>query len=73
LIPAAIVGAALARLRAGRMAAAMLVVAAAHLLISAGGLSADRLGAMFSMVMAGPWLLSAGLFLVAARRERAAG
>jgi uncharacterized membrane protein YjdF len=72
LVPLAIAGAAVARLRAGRMAAAMLAVGAAQVAIAASGFAVDRLGATFSMVMAGPWLLSAGLFLLAARREKAA-
>ena len=72
LVPLAIAGAAAARLKAGRMAAAMLAVGVAQVLIAAVGFPVDRLGATFSMVMAGPWLLSAGLFLLSARREKAA-
>jgi hypothetical protein len=73
LIPVAIAGAVFARLRAGRMATAMLAVAAAQVLIAAGGFSADQRGAVLSMVMASSWLLSAGFFLLAAQRGRSAG
>lgn len=72
LVPLAAAGAAIARLRAGRMAIAMLAVGAAQVLIAAGGLPVDRLGATFSMVMASSWLLSAACFLLSAQRGRSA-
>ena len=72
LIPLAIAGAVAARLRARAMAAAMLAVGAAQVLIAAGGYGADARGALFSMVMAGSWLLAAACFFLAARREGAA-
>ena len=50
----------------------MLAVAAAQVLIAAGAFSVDQRGAVFSMVMASSWLLSAGFFLLAARRGRSA-
>jgi hypothetical protein len=70
LIPFALAGAAVARLRARGMAFAMLAVGAAQVAIAAGGLPQDRLGATFSMVMASSWLLSAACFLLSARRGR---
>ncbi|HZF93386.1 MAG TPA: hypothetical protein VEZ20_00790 [Allosphingosinicella sp.] len=70
LIPVAIAGAVVARLRAGRMAVAMLAVGAAQVLIAVGGFSADRHGAVLSMVMASSWLLSAAFFLFSARRGK---
>ena len=73
LIPLAAAGALVARLRAGAMGIAMLAVAAAQVLIAAGGFGVDRHGAVFSMVMASSWLLSAAFFLLAARRGRSAG
>ena len=73
LIPLALAGAAVARLRAPGMAVVMLVCGAAQIAIAAGGLAPDPRGGVFSMVMAGSWLLSAVLFRIAARREGQAG
>lgn len=73
LIPLAIAGAVAARLRAKGMAIAMLAVGAVQVLIAAGGMPVDRLGATFSMVMASSWLLSAAFFLVSAQRGKSVG
>lgn len=69
VILVALAGATAARFRAAGMAAAMLVAAVAHLAVSLGGLSADSHGAGLSAAFAGLWLLSAGLFRVAAREQ----
>jgi hypothetical protein len=69
LIPLALAGAILARFRAGGLALAMLVAGAAQVAIAGFGLAADPRGALFSMVMAGSWFLSAAMFHLAARRE----
>lgn len=63
----ALVGALLARFKAAGMSRAMLATAAAQLLVAAGGLTSDLLGALFSMAFALPWLLSAALFRMVGR------
>jgi hypothetical protein len=68
LIPAALLGAALVRLRAGGMALVTLACGLAQIGIALGGLAADQRGAVFSAVMAGSWLVSALLFRIAAGR-----
>lgn len=65
----ALVGALVARLRAGGMARAMTATALAQALVAAVALVAgwDPRGAGFAMGFAAPWLLSAALFRMAAR------
>ncbi len=66
----ALTGAIIGRFEPAGMARAMAVTAAAQALVGAFGLSADPRGALFSIVLAGPWLVAAGLFHNASR-ERA--
>lgn len=63
----ALAGAAVARFRAGGMAAAMTVAAAAHAAIALAGMSNDWTGGIFSAVMAVPWAVSAALFALSRR------
>ncbi|HEY0413267.1 MAG TPA: hypothetical protein VGD66_08995 [Allosphingosinicella sp.] len=63
----ALLGAFLGRFRAAGMAKAMAAAAAAQAAAGAVGLSSDLRGAVFSMLFAGPWLLAAALFALAAR------
>ncbi|MDQ3144473.1 MAG: hypothetical protein M3Q57_06290 [Pseudomonadota bacterium] len=63
----ALIGAVLARLEPPGMARAMAATAAAQALVGAFGLAADPRGAIFSIVLAGPWLIAAALFHNAAR------
>lgn len=72
VIVVALIGAVAAKLRSGAMALAMLTAGLAQIAIAAGGLSADSRGAAISAAFAGLWLLSAGLFRLAARQEAAA-
>jgi hypothetical protein len=65
LIPFALVGAAVTRLRAPGMAIVMLIACLAQIGIALGGYAADQRGAVFSVVMAGSWLLAAVLFHLA--------
>jgi hypothetical protein len=58
----ALAGAIASNFRAAGMAKAMAVAAVAQAAIASGGLAADPRGALFSMVFAFPWILSAGLF-----------
>ena len=67
VIIVALAGAAIARLRAGGMALAMLAAAAAQVAVAAGGMPSDMRGGIFSMCFALPWLISAVLFRGAAR------
>ena len=72
VIGVALVGSLAALFRAGPMALAMLAAGLAHLGVAVGGLSADPRGAAISAVLAGPWLLAAALFRLAARQQPAA-
>ena len=63
----ALIGAIMARFEPGGMARAMVVAAIAQGVLGAIGLSADPLGAAFSMAFAGFWLTSAASFWTAAR------
>jgi hypothetical protein len=63
----ALAGAIGARFQPAGMARAMVVAAIAQATVGAFGLPADRLGGILSMGFAGLWLLSAALFLKAAR------
>ena len=73
VIGLALIGSVAARFRAGGMAVAMAVAAAAHLAVALGGLPTDRHGALVSAAFAGLWLLSTALFRKAARDARANG
>lgn len=66
-IAVAVLGAAVARLRARGMAAAMLAAGIVHAGVALGGWSADPKGAAYALALAGLWLLSAALFRKAAR------
>ena len=72
VIAVALVGAVAARFRSGPMALAMLAAGLAHLGVAVGGLPADPRGAAISAGLAGPWLLSALLFRLAARQQGSA-
>ena len=63
----ALICAIVARFEAAGMMRAMIATAAAQAAASALGLTADRLGAVFSMGFAGLWLLAAALFWRAER------
>lgn len=65
----AIAGAIVAHFRASRMAPTMFMAAIAYLAIAAAGSSLDTLGAFYSAVFAGLWLISAALFRKAAMDE----
>ena len=67
IIPAAAIGAAIARFRPGGMAIVMLAAALAQGLIALGGMSYDMRGGIFSLVIATPWLLAGALFGIAGR------
>lgn len=67
----ALTGAIVARFEPAGMARAMVLAAAAQAAAGALGLSTDPRGAVFSMLFALPWLLSAALFR-RARRDAAA-
>lgn len=71
VIAVALVGSAAARFRARGMALAMLAASIAHLGVALYGMSADLRGGVVSAAFAGLWLLSAGLFRLAARQEAA--
>ena len=62
LLPIALAGAIVARFQARGMALAMIVIAALQVAVAAGGLAADPRGGVFSIIFAGPWLISAALF-----------
>ena len=68
----ALLGAVVARFRAGGMALAMFVAGIAHAAIALGGVSVDPRGAVFSLGFAFLWLLSAVLFRKDAQ-DQAAG
>jgi hypothetical protein len=63
----ALAGSVVARFRGGGMAKAMAVAGIAQAAAGAAGFAVDARGAIFSMLFAGPWLLSAALFALAAR------
>jgi hypothetical protein len=65
----ALAGSIVARFRAAGMMWAMIAAAVADVAVAAGGLTQDPRGAVFSMGFGGIWLLAAGLFWVAGRRE----
>ena len=67
----ALLGAVLARFRAGGMARAMAVAAIAQIALGAVGATIDPHGAVFSVGFAGLWLLSAALFWTSAREQTA--
>ena len=69
VILVALAGSALAAFRAKGMAIAMLACAAAQAALGLFGTTADMRGGIFSTVFAGIWLLSAALFLSAARKQ----
>jgi hypothetical protein len=64
----ALLGAAMARFRPAGMALAMTAAGLVQIGVALGGLSTDFRGAVFSIVLAGAWLVSAALFQAAARR-----
>ena len=68
-IAVALLGAAVARLRARGMAPAMLAAGVVHAGVALGGWSADPYGPALSLGLAGLWLVSAGLFRKAAQDE----
>ena len=63
----ALIGAVVARFRAGGLAVAMLVAGIAHTSVAAGGLTTDLRGATISAVLGSLWFVSAALFRLAAR------
>ena len=65
----ALVGAILADFKPSGMQRTMFAAAAAQALAGGFGLSTDPLGAVFSMLFALPWVLSAALFRNAARDQ----
>ena len=73
VLAVALVGAALARLRAAGMATAMLVsgIAQALVVVAAFAIGGDARGAAVSAVFVMPWWLSAALFHASARRRYA--
>jgi hypothetical protein len=71
VIVVAVVGSALARLRASGMAKVMGAAALLHAAAALGGMASDLRGGIFSLVFAGLWLLSAAAFAKAARDEGA--
>lgn len=66
VIALALLGAIVARFRAGGMAAAMLVAGIVHAGVALGGMGTDMRGAIFSAVFALGWFVSAALFRHAA-------
>jgi hypothetical protein len=73
LVPLALVGAALVRLRAAGLALVALAAGLAQIAIAAVGMGQDPRGGVLSMVMAGSWLLASLLFRAAAAREKRTG
>jgi hypothetical protein len=72
VVALALLGAVVARFRAGGMAAAMLVAGLVHAGVALGGYGVDPRGATFSLAFALLWLLSAALFRTAAGDARGA-
>jgi hypothetical protein len=70
VIVVALLAAFLARFRPAGMARAMAAAAIAQALAGAAGFGSDPRGALLSMLFAGPWLLAALLFALAARQGR---
>jgi hypothetical protein len=68
-IAVAVLGAAVARVRASGMALAMLAAGIVHAGVALGGWTADPKGAGLSLGLAGLWLVSAALFRKAARDQ----
>ncbi len=68
VILVALGGAILVRFRSAGMARVMTVAAVLHGGVAVGGLASDPPGALFSMVFALPWLVSAALFHKAAKQ-----
>lgn len=68
VIPLALVGAVLASFRPAGLAVAMLLAGIAQASIAMAGTATDLRGGIFSMLLAGLWLLSAALFRVASRQ-----
>ena len=66
----ALLGAIVARFRAGYMAVVMLGAGLAHLSIAVAGMEVDQLGGIFSAGFGALWLVSAGLFRWAAAEHR---
>ncbi|MGQ0661928.1 hypothetical protein [Sphingosinicella sp.] len=63
----ALLGSAVARCRPAGMALALAAAGLVQIGVALGGLGADPRGAVFSIVLAGPWLLAAALFRAAAK------
>lgn len=72
VIALALLGCIAARFRAAGMALAMLGAAIVHGGVAVVGMAEDLRGGVLSLIFAGFWLLSAGLFRIAARRADAA-
>jgi hypothetical protein len=72
VIVLAFLGSIAARFRAAGMALAMLAAAIVHGGVALVGMQQDPRGGVFSLVFAGFWLFSAGLFHLAARGNAAA-
>jgi hypothetical protein len=69
----ALLGSLVARSRSDGMVLAMTGAGVAQAALGAYGLAADFRGGVFSMMFAGIWLLSAGLFHLASRQDAGAG
>ena len=69
MLAIAIAGSLFARGNASALAGTMALAAAAQAGTSIFGLAADMHGGIFSLAFAGLWLLSAGLFRLASRKE----
>lgn len=67
----ALLGSIAARFRATGMALAMLAAALVHAGVAVAGMQQDLRGGVLSLVFAGFWMFSAGLFHLAARRDAA--
>jgi hypothetical protein len=65
----ALLGSAIARFRPTGMTLATAAAGLVQIGVALGGLPVDPRGAIFSVVLAGPWLLSAVLFRAAARER----
>ena len=66
VLPLAMIGAILARFRPAGLALAMLVAGIAYAAVALGGLAADPRGALFSLVFASLWFVSAASFRASA-------